>query len=251
MENREFYIDSDGIPLHAKLTFPDAEADRYPLLIIVHGYTGHMEEPHILGAAEAANAQGFAALRVEMYGHGQSGGTFEKHTILKWVNELVDVIDYAAGLDFVSGLYLTGHSAGGLTVMLAAGLKQDVLKALIPLSPAICIIDGAKSGDMLGITFDPDHVPDRLPAEDHGYLGGNYVRTAQLLPLDEAIRKYTGPVLIIHGDEDETVPVSYAYDAARKYADAELAVISGDTHCFDYHLDQMLGALTAFLDRFS
>ena len=49
------------------------------------------------------------------------------------------------------------------------------------------------------------------------HLSGNYIRTAQLLDVDEAIRKYEKPVLLIHGDADEAVPIEYSIDAAKKY----------------------------------
>ena len=94
MKRKEFFIDHDGLKLHAKLDFPVAEAEKYPLVIIVHGYTGHMEEPHILAITDALTENGFAALRVELYGHGQSDGSFRDHTVLKWVSELLTVIDY-------------------------------------------------------------------------------------------------------------------------------------------------------------
>ena len=60
MKNREFYIEHDSIPLHAKLDFPqtgsfcasgEERGERCPLVILLHGYTGHMEERHILGVA--------------------------------------------------------------------------------------------------------------------------------------------------------------------------------------------------------
>ena len=73
---KEFYITDDGIKLHAKLEMPEGK-EKCPLVIVVHGYTGDMEEPHIVEAAKAALDSGCAALRVEMYGHGKSDGTFK------------------------------------------------------------------------------------------------------------------------------------------------------------------------------
>ena len=131
MENREFYIDHDGIPLHAKLDFPEGmeEGGKCPLVVVEHGFTGHMEEPHIIGISQAINKAGFATFRIETYGHGMSGGTFRSHTIFKWVSEMLTVIEYASKLDFVTNLYLTGHSQGGLTTVLVGGMNADRLKA--------------------------------------------------------------------------------------------------------------------------
>ena len=39
---KEFYIDSDGIRLHAKMDRPQ-ESEKGPLCILIHGFTGHYE----------------------------------------------------------------------------------------------------------------------------------------------------------------------------------------------------------------
>jgi len=247
MRNKEFYIDHDGIALHAKLDLPEQGREKYPLLILQHGYTGHMEEPHITGIMEAAVQAGFAVLRTELYGHGKSGGSFREHTVAKWVEELLTVIDYARNLAFVDGLYLAGHSQGGLAVILAAALKRDVLDGLIPLAPAIVIRDDAKNGNHFGAAFDPEHIPDQLLVSEDRVLSGNYFRVAQILPVEEAIRMYKKKVLIVHADTDESVPVSYAYDAASQYENAKLVILEGDTHCYDHKLNEVTRAVTDFL----
>ena len=99
MENKEFYIPCDGLRLHAKLVFPAVEKEKYPLVIIIHGFTGHMEEPHIVAVSETCNEIGFATLRVEMYGHGKSDGAFKDHTLFKWLTNALAVMDYAKHLD--------------------------------------------------------------------------------------------------------------------------------------------------------
>lgn len=245
---REFFIENDGIRLHAKLDMPAGwqEGAKCPLLILIHGFTGHMEERHIVAVAGEANAAGFAVLRAEMDGHGKSGGKFEEHTLYKWVTDALAVMDYVKTLDFVSGLYLCGHSQGGLLAMLIGGMRADDLKALIPLSPAWMIPDGARQGCLLGIPFDPGHIPDRIVAGDLR-LNGNYVRVAQTIHAEEEIRRYPGPVLIVQGGADETVPLSYAERAAELYADAKLVIVPEDTHCFDRHLERMTEAVREFL----
>ena len=249
MDDREFFIEVDGVRLHAKLDFPREKAEKYPVLILEHGFTGHMEETHIRAVARTAADIGFAVLRIELYGHGQSDGEFRDHTILKWVSEMIGVIDYAEKLDFADGLYLAGHSQGGLTTMLVGAIKRDVLKAIIPLAPAVVIRDAAREGGMFGSSFDAQDVPDEVVMPDGRVLDGEYFRVAQLLPVEEAARRYHGPVLIVHADTDEAVPVRYAYEAAELYRDCELRIIQGDTHCYDHKLDEVCEYVRAFLNR--
>lgn len=253
---QEFFIDSDGIAIHAKLEMPQGSPERCPLCIVQHGLTGHMEENHIIAVAAAIREVGIATLRVEMYGHGKSGGTFGKHTLLKWIDNMLDVIDYAKGLDWVSDLYLCGHSQGGLLTMLVAALRPDDLKAIIPMSPAIVIVDSARSGAMFGTSFDPVHIPERIyfgkpnlaeNGSEAPFFCGDYFRIAQHLHVDEAIAAYHGPVLLVHGTADEGVPIQDSIDAAAAYENAQIAVIEGDDHGYHRHLDQVCAAIQAFL----
>ena len=242
---QEFYLQDDGIRLHAKLDKPEG-FEKGPLMILIHGFTGHMEERHILAVRDTSLEAGFAVLRVDMYGHGKSDGEFRNHTLFKWLTNAMTITDYAKSLDFVTDLYLMGHSQGGYTTMLAAGMRPDDYKAIIPLAPAIVIEEGARKGNVLGAVFDPVHVPDEV---ERGplKLSGNYIRAAQMLHVDEAIQKYHGPVCIIHGDADDAVPIRYSIEAAAKYENCRLCVIPGDKHCYDYHLDMVQEELKKFL----
>lgn len=242
---QEFYLNNDGIKLHAKLDRPEG-IERCPLAVVLHGLTGHMEEEHIVAVSAGLNQVGVATLRVELYGHGMSGGDFAEHTLYKWITNVLAVIDYAKSLDWPTELYLGGHSQGGLTTMLVAGMRADDLKAIFPLSPAIVIADGARKGEMLGMTFDPAHIPDRF-AFGPASLNGNYFRVAQTLDVDGAIARYRGPVLLVHGDQDQAVPVRYSIEAAEKYANAKLVIIEGDDHNYHAHLDQVVEAVQRFV----
>lgn len=249
MMNKEFYINDDGIRLHAKLDFPANAPDKCPLCIIFHGFTGHMEEDHLLAVVRAMHANAIATLRVDLYGHGKSDGAFENHTLYKWISNALAVVDYTKALDFVTELYMAGHSQGGLLTILIAGMCPDIFQAVLPLSPAISIPEGARKGNLLGIPFDPEHIPETLVAADGLKLHGNYVRVAQCIYPENQISAYHGPVLIVHGNADESVPIEVSYKAAKQYENCQLVVIEHDTHCFDYHLDQMEHAVCTFMEN--
>ena len=239
------YLNDDGIQLHIELDRPEG-AERCPLCLLLHGFTGDMEERHILAFRDGFLDCGIAVLRAELYGHGASGGSFRDHNLYKWLNNTLTLIDYARSLDFVTGLLLCGHSQGGLTAMLAAAMEPDRVEALIPISPAVMIPDEARSGRVLGVAFDADHVPDTL-YRDGLALGGNYVRAAQTIQVEPAIDRYPGPVLILHGTGDNTVPCELGQRTARRYRNGTFVPISGDTHCYDLHLEQAVEALKGWL----
>lgn len=244
---QEFFIDSDGIRIHAKLDHVEGK-NKSPLCILIHGFTGHMEEDHIIAAQEAMNRAGVSVLRAEMYGHGGSDGEFKDHTLYKWVTNALSVVNYAKSLDFVTDLYLCGHSQGGLLTMLIGGMCPDDFKAIIPLSPAWMIPEAAREGTILGASFDPKHIPEIIDSGDWK-LSGDYIRVAQTIHVEDEIDRYDGPVLIIHGDEDEAVPYLYGEKAAKLYKNAKLITIHGDDHCYTRHLNEVADALQSFFEN--
>lgn len=239
------FITDDGIKLDAILEKPNKNG-KCPLMIIIHGFTGNKDERHLLAVSKMFNEIGLATLRVDMYGHGKSEGEFSNHTLFKWMTNAMTIIDYARTLDFVTDIYLCGHSQGGLTVMLAAALKHDQIKAIIPMSPAISIPYDAKLGNVFGSKFDPQHIPEEI-GNPGWTLKGNYFRVAQAIDVDSAIDKYSGPVLIVHGDQDESVPVRFSVAAAKRYKNADLVIVKGDTHCYDNHLDEVVASTRSWM----
>ena len=73
---------------------------------------------------------------------------------------------------------------------------------------------------------------------------------AQTIHVEEAIDRYHGPVLLIHGDADEAVPVQYGIEAAKAYKHCDLVLIPGDDHCYNRHLDQVTDAVREWLGQF-
>ena len=240
-------IKDDGIRLSAVLEMPDDSPETCPLVIVIHGFTSNKERPYTLATCRAMRDAGFATLRVDMYGHGESDGEFQNHTLFKWLSNAMAVIDYARKLDFVTDLYLSGHSQGGLTAILAAGIESDRIRGLILRAPAIMIPDGARKGELLGESFDPDNVPDIVPTIKGLKLDGNYIRTAQMIQVEDAIDRFTGPVLIVHGENDDVVPLRYSVETSKRYRNSTLEVLAGDTHSFDYHQDQMADVIRDWL----
>jgi len=241
------YIMDDGIRLSAKLEMPEKQSKKMPVVVIIHGFTGHKDEPHLLAVNKALLEAGCVTLRADMYGHGESGGAFHDHNLFKWMNNAMTLVDYARALPFAGNIYLLGHSQGGLTAILTAAMERDVIKGLMALSPALMIPEIARQGSLLGYPYDPEHLPAEIPAWNGKTLGSNYIRVAQTIHVEEAIDRYKGPVLLVHGDNDGAVPVQCSIDAAARYLNAQLCIIKGDDHCYGVHLDQVAAAVQKWI----
>ena len=231
------YINDDGIRLSAVLEKPEG-LEICPLVVLLHGFTSAKDRPHNLLAAAAMRDAGFATLRFDLYGHGESGGEFRKHTLFKWISNTMAVIDYCRDIGFTD-LYLSGHSQGGLVAALTAGMEADRISGLILRAPAFMIPRCARTGDLLGQKIDPVHIPDSLTTIKDLTLDGNYIRVAQTIRVEDAVDRFENPVLILHGDEDDTVPLTDSQHMAERYKNCRLAVMSGESHHFERHPEQM------------
>ena len=236
-----------GISLAATLERPHDHP--CPLVIFLHGFSSTKDRPHNIAACEAMREAGCATLRVDMYGHGESGGEFKKHTLYHWVSNAMAVIDYARKLDFVTDIYLSGHSQGGLIAAMVGAMEHDRIKGLILRAPAFVIPRCAREGNMLGYTFDPNHLPDEFDIIQGLTLEGNYVRVAQTIHPEEYVERFSGPVLLLHGDEDETVPLQDSVDASYRYPNCQLEIIPGETHHFDRHPETMKNLIREWLTK--
>ena len=245
MQTQKITIMDDSIPLSAVLERP--VQGRCPLAIVLHGFTSTKDRSHTVAACRVMQEAGFATLRFDLYGHGESGGEFRQHTLYKWISNTLAVLDYARSLDFTSDIYLSGHSQGGLTAALVGGMAPDLVKGLILRAPAFMIPRCAREGSMLGFVFDPLHIPDEIEVIKGLTLNGNYIRTAQTIHAEEAMERFSGPVLLIHGDADDVVPPDSSLEAAQRYQNCRLAIIPGETHHFDRSPEQTAGAIRDWL----
>ncbi len=239
----------DGVRLNAVLEEPEHTegAGRPPLVIVLHGFSSAGDRPHNIRAAAAMREAGYATLRLDLYGHGKSGGEFRNHTLCKWISNTLAAVDRMREAGY-GEILLSGHSQGGLVAAMAAGMEgEERIRGLILRAPAFLIPRGAREGNMLGNTFDPLRIPDEFPVIKGLTLSGNYLRVAQVVYAERAAERYEGPVLILHGDEDDTVPVEDSLEMAQRYRRCETAVIPGETHHFDRKPEQMRALIRDWL----
>ena len=240
-------IQDDGIELSAVLEEPE-EYEGRRLVILLHGFTSAKDRPHTVRAAAAMRDAGFATLRFDLYGHGESGGDFRNHTLFKWISNTMAVIRWALGQGY-DELYLSGHSQGGLVAALVAGMEQDRVRGLILRAPAFMIPQGAREGALLGRSFDPDHIPEEIDVIKGLRLSGDYVRVAQTIHAEDAADRFKGPVLILHGDEDDMVPLADSEKYSRCYARCDLMVLNGETHHFDRNPERMENLIREWMEK--
>jgi len=228
MPTRDFTLEVDGLDIVGRLYLPAGKMP-YPTVCVCHGIPSGIPDPGDGGyalLAEQICRHGFAVLIFNFRGTGASGGNLD---MPGWSRDLKAVIDYLVALTEVdkSRLSLLGFSGGAaVSVYVAASDKRvsSVAACACPaeftkLDEAQSLIDYYRS---IGAIRDNDFPPS---AEE--WLNG----FKAVKPIDYVAGISPRPLLLVHGNKDEMVPLA---DAHRLYDEAgepkQLAIIDGAGH---------------------
>ena len=237
VEREDFSCERDGLTIKGTVFLPKGKTN-CPIAVISHGFMANQMFSQI--HAQNLAKMGYAAFCFDFCGGtlvGSSDGDSTDMSVLTEAEDLKAVIEFAKEQSYTdeNELVLLGCSQGGfVSAIVAAEMKEEV-DALILLYPALCIPDDARSGEMMFAKFDPQNVPETFwcgPMK----LGRRYVTDVIEMDPYEIIHQYTGKVLIIHGNQDKTVDISYALRAVETYsqagADVEMKIIDQGGHMF-------------------
>ncbi|WP_195838819.1 alpha/beta hydrolase family protein [Pyramidobacter porci] len=140
-----------------------------------------------------------------------SDGETTEMSVMTEVKDLEAVLAAAKTWDFVDSgrIALIGGSQGGAVSVVAAARHAGDFKTLVLLYPALLIRD-----DLHKKFASADACPPVYKYNGWLDVSPVYVKDMWDYDLYVDMPKYDGPVLILHGDRDEIVPMSYSERAA-------------------------------------
>jgi len=223
--------------LAAELLLPrsfDRESGRCTLVILMHGFLASKTGTPLWYLSPALTRKGYAVLRFDFDGYGESEGAQEKNTVPGMIDDAMAVWDYASRLPFVERIVIVGHSQGGVVASMTAGRLQKAgtpPAALVLLASASILKQFALKGRFLSAHCDPKDPPESINLFGFN-MGREYIISAQTLQIDEESSWYTGPVCIFHGTRDKLIPISCSERYERLYQHSELHRIRLEGHIF-------------------
>lgn len=226
-------IQRDGLTLVGDREEPFGEI--YDMAILMHGFTANRNTDLLREVADNLRDENVASVRFDFNGHGESDGKFEDMTVPNEIADAKAILDYVQTDPHVRNIFLVGHSQGGVVASMLAGLYPDIIKKVVLMAPARSLKDDALKGNTQGAVYDPYHVPNTVPLVGNKLgikLGGFYIRTAQVLPIYEVSSRFTGPVSIIDGTNDQVVDPKYSKKYDEVYENSELHMIEDADHRF-------------------
>jgi uncharacterized protein len=245
----EQLFESGGVAIAGHLARPrSAPGTLVPGLVIAHGFP-HLKEGGRLSARSfpeladrIATELGWYVLVFTFRGCGESGGDF---SLRGWLDDQLAAADYLRAVEGVREVWLSGFGTGGALALCAAA-RQSEIKGVAAIAAPADFDDWASH-------------PRRLVqhAREVGII------RAQGFPQNfdqwaREIREIRGvacapevaprPLLVLHGSDDEMVPVFDARVIADAHGDASLRIIEGGPHHLR-HDPRAVAVLLGWLDR--
>ncbi len=258
-----FQCTRDGLTIRG-VEYRRKIGNRQPIVILSHEFMTN--RLFVARYAKMFAELGYAAFTYDFCGGcvvGSSGGRSEDMTVFTECRDLEAVMVYARSREYTDEHHITllGCSQGGLVSGLVAARHPEQIELLILLYPALSIPDDARKGTMMLSKFDPKAIPETFRCGPM-VLGREYAASVMDLDPFESLGAYRGNVLLLHGDRDKLVPLSYSQRAAETYRRAQeeaterdgprsarLVVIPGAGHIFlkPALQSRAMGAIRSFL----
>jgi putative redox protein len=212
--------------------------------ILCHGMESAKHSEKLIFLAQALAERGILALRFDFRYVGESSGKFADITYSGEVEDLQAAYESIQSRQ-PGKTAIFGSSMGGTVALLFAAQEPEVAAVTTLAAP-----------------MHPENFPKRMltPLQlqhwrERGYTSYNGQRLnvsllddLERLNVLEAVRRIRCPVLILHGDADEVVPVAEAYELHESLNSAKrLAIFNNTDHRFS-NPEVMQGAMTEALD---
>ena len=252
----------DGQKVVGTLALPDGVATP-PVVLLLHGFTGSRDEMAIPAvkegifhrAARMWAARGFASLRIDFRGNGDSEGAFADMTLDGQVKDALAALDVLAADSEVDRdrIALVGWSMGGAVGAIVAGRTSHKLTSVSLWAPgtnmpaAIALLLGP---DVVrqGLASGGKPVTAKLPWGAEVSLKTAFFESLYAIDPVAEIARYKGPLLVAVGTKDTVVfPQPVSGQVLLDYHDGpeELWVQPMD-HAFNaYEGTEMVDALIA------
>ena len=238
MKEKPITFKVDGEQVVGMLHQPVKRKGKCPAVVCFHGFTGSKTESHRLFVkmARMLAEAGVVCLRIDFRGSGDSEGDFSQMTIAREVEDARAALKFLRAVPGVDQkrVGILGMSMGGMVSAYILGSDKNIRTAVLwaPVGNPRRLVGGRLNEQTL------TQLATMGVADMDGWAVGQAF-VDEMLGLDplQPITRVKGPVLILHGDNDEAVPLNEtkAYVEALKRAGKKVQyhIVHGADHTFN------------------
>jgi len=241
--------EDDGRTVPAVVTMPKNVEGKVPAVVMAHGHGGSKDENvGFPGIARALAAAGIATIRMDFPGCGESTEPFTENTLRNMKS------DVTAGLAYLEANYnvdpdrvgILGYSMGGRIAMELVTADDNPYSAVYILSGVstpgeVCIAgllpEGTTQADAEKQAKETGSFDYTTQYGQNLSLSAEWFEDMMIDPLKDA-DKYTGPMIVVHGDLDTVVDDATNKLTVATFAGAQEVIVPGADHGYGFYSDQ-------------
>jgi len=231
---------TEGLPIRGDFDVPEKPR---ALMVVVHGFKGFKNWGFFPWMAQRLAAHGFAVCRFNMSrsGIGDDPESFDRLDLFERDTYSIELADLRLAVQHAQSTFpelptiLLGHSRGGGIAILGA---QDVpdLSAVVAWSPIARCDNWAaatlEDWNTQGFTDVVNQRTRQIMRMSRDVLDDFHAHQERL-DIQRAARELQVPLLVVHGDRDESVSVEEGRLLASIAPDASLLILGGASHTFN------------------
>lgn len=245
----DYRFENGGKTIFGELFLPSIHSDvKRPVVILSHGFgsTGKNQEEYASMFAD----NGYVAYTFDFIGGGEdirSDGKMTEMSVLTEASDLEIILEGIRNLPFVDrdNVILMGNSQGGFVSTYVAAKNKDKVSKLILLYPAFGIPDNTKR--MIEEADTNKEIFEVLGKT----VSRKYGIDAMNIDIFDLMKNFDKEVLIIHGENDDVVPIAYSEKAIKIFKNAKLKIVKNAGHGFhkEKEIDTAKNSIAEFLSE--
>jgi alpha-beta hydrolase superfamily lysophospholipase len=234
------------------------EVNNPPVLIMAHGFTDDKVSDNriFVRFARKAREKGYAVLRFDFAGSGDSEGDFSDMTVTKEIQDLKSALEFAHSIPLLteSPIYLVGYSLGGAVALSLAAMDHRV-KGVVCWAPASDLrsVFSTILGEGAILTAQRNKAVACRNDSKCFYLKSDFFfDLGKHRPARDIAQVSPRPVLLVQGTADTKVPPGHVQALFKAAGEPKtLHFIRGAQHSFGFHEEELFETTLRHLDAWS
>jgi len=187
-------------------TVPSIKKEKYPTVILAHGFGANKEESGMFNKiAENLSQAGILVFRFDFSGCGESDGDYSNTSLSKLTSDFSKILDFVRTQPKVdnSSIGLLGQSLGtSIIVAIEPKVKSIIMMGSTPYPQEALI-------KLFGKGYNPNGLSTRIkPSGTITKIESQFWKDFDKYKLLDSIKNIHCPILFIHGEKDDKAPLS-------------------------------------------
>ena len=217
---REFHMEAESVqgkllvPIINKEIVVYSYGNSNKKILLVHGWSGRGTQ--LVKIADAFLENGYSTISFDAPAHGKSG---TKTTLmLEFIESILEIEKSYGPFEFA-----VGHSLGGMAILNAIKKGMQVKKTVV-------IGCGNSVVNIVNTFVDKIGLPNKVAVMMRNSFEKKHHFDMESFSAYVAAKEVKIPVLVIHDNNDEDIPVSEAYHLAENLSDKEVLITNNLGH---------------------